>query len=106
MNALEVLRQVEAHGGHVLLDGEELRVRASKPLPDHLMAALTQMKGSIMIALGAPLDTVVSGILNDIRPELPPSLQRLPDDKLLALVNWSMIAAFDRAVAKVGQGRA
>lgn len=106
MNALEVLRQVEAYGGHVVLDGGELRVRAPKPLPEVVMAALSEKKGSVMIALGAPLDTVVSGILDDIRPDLPPSLQRLPDDKLLALVDWSIIAAFDRAVAKVSRARA
>ena len=104
MNALEVLRQVEAHGGHVLLDGRELRVRAPRPLPDHVMDALSAKRESVMIALGAPLDTVVSGILDDIRPQLPPGLRLLPDDKLLALVNWSIIAAWEKTVQKLGSG--
>ena len=40
------------------------------------------------------LGTVVGAVLEEIRPELPPSLRKLPDDRLLVLVNWSIIAAW------------
>lgn len=97
MNALDVIRQVQTHGGQLVLADGSLRVRAPEPLPDDVMAALAEHKASVMVALGAPLDAVVSEILEDIRPHLPKSLRHLPDDRLLALVNWSIIAAWGKS---------
>ena len=98
MSALEVIRRVEAMGGRLVLDDGKLKLRAAAPLPEELTAAVSQEKVAIMVALGAPLDTVVSKILEDIRPHLPASLRRLRDDRLLALVNWSIITAWGRSV--------
>jgi hypothetical protein len=98
VNALEVIRRVEALGGRLVLDGGKLKLRAPEPLPEELTAAVSQEKTAIMVTLGAPLDTVVSEILEDIRPHLPASLRRLRDDRLLALVNWSIITAWGRSV--------
>jgi hypothetical protein len=98
VNALEVIRRVEAMGGRLVLDDGKLKLRAPEPLPEELTAEVSQHKASIMVALGAPLDTVVSQILEDIRPHLPRSLRRLHDDGLLALVNWSIITAWGRSV--------
>lgn len=98
MNALEVIRRVEALGGRLVLDDGKLKLQAPEPLPEELTAAVRQEKAAIMVALGAPLDTVVSEILEDIRPHLPESLRRLPDDGLLALVNWSIITAWGKSV--------
>jgi hypothetical protein len=97
MNALDVIRQVQNHGGQLVLAEGSLRVRARDPLPDELMAALAEHKADVMVALGAPLDAVVSEILEDIRPHLPKGLRHLPDDRLLALVNWSIIAAWGKS---------
>lgn len=96
MSALDVIRRVETLGGRVVLDGEQLRLKASKPLPDDVVTAVSEEKAAIMVALGAPLDTVVSSVLAEIRPQLPDSLRRLPDDRLLVLVNWSIIAAWGK----------
>ena len=102
MSALEVIRRVESLGGRLFLDDEgRLKVTAAQPLPGHLLADLSAQKPAIMVALGAPLDTVISGILAEIRPYLPESLRRLPDQKLLVLANWSIIAAWDKAIQKL-----
>jgi hypothetical protein len=42
----------------------------------------------------------VQGILDFIRPHLGPTLQALPDGRLLALVNWHIIAAWQAAMRK------
>ena len=102
MNALDIVRKVEMHGGHLELDGGKLRVSAPTRLPDELMAELGSHKLAIMVALGEPLDTVVSTVLEEIRPHLTPSLQQLPDERLLALVNWNIITAWEKAARQVG----
>ena len=103
MNALDLIRRVEALGGKLALEGDELRVRAAEPLPEGLVAELSSEKPSIMVALGAPLDAVAARVLTDLRPHLPETLRGLPDDRLLALVNWSIMAAWDRAVRELGK---
>ena len=104
MNALDVIRQVQTHGGQLVLADGSLRVRAPEPLPDEVMAALTEHKAGVMVALGAPLDVVAASVLRELRPHLPKSLQALPDDRLLVLVNWSIIAAWNAAVRRLGRG--
>ena len=98
MNALDVIRQVQTHGGQLVLADGSLRVRAPEPLPDDVMAALAEHKASVMVALGASLDVVAASVLQELRPHLPKPLRALPDDRLLVLVNWSIIAAFERAI--------
>src|SRR3989304_1612913 len=104
MNALDVIGRVEARGGSLRLDGNELKISAPAPLPQELVAEVAEFKAAIMIALGAPLDMTVASILADIRPYLAPALKKLPDDRLLALVNWNIINAWDNAVRKAGEG--
>jgi hypothetical protein len=70
-------------------------------LPEELKEAIAKHKGELMVALGEPINHTIAGILPDIRPHLSKALQRLPDDKLLALVNWSIIAAWEKAVRAV-----
>ena len=103
-NAIDVIRQVAMLGGQLSLkdDGVGLHVSVPAPLPEEVRQALREHKAAIMVALGAPLDTVVASVLEEIRPQLPPALQRLPDDKLLALVNWSIIVAWQRSMRSVG----
>lgn len=103
VTALALIRQVEALGGKLLLDDGCLKLQAAGPLPDVVVAAVTEQKVAIMVALGAPLDTVVGQILAEVRPYLPKSLARLSDDQLLALVNWSIIGAWNTAVRKADQ---
>jgi hypothetical protein len=105
MNAVEIIRAVYAHGGKLTLDGDALRVSAPAPLPDSLRQALREHKPSIMVALGAPLDVVVCKVLAELRQHLPQSLQQLSDEKLLALINWSIIAAWERAIQSLEGGR-
>ena len=101
MSALEVIRRVELLGGRLMLEGDQLKLRAPEPLPEGVVADVSREKAAIMVALGAPLDTVVSMVLTEIRPNLPAALRQLPDDSLLALVNWSIIAAWETAIQKV-----
>ncbi len=103
MSALDVIRRVELLGGHLSLESNELKLRAATPLPDDVVEAVTAEKAAIMVALGAPLDSAVVAVLTDLRPHLPPSLRRLPDERLQTLVNWSIMAAFEAAVRKVGR---
>ena len=103
MTALDVIRRVEVLGGRLVLDGDQLKLRADQALPDEVVSAVAKQKASIMIALGAPIDTVVGSVLEEMRPQLPKSLRQLPDDRLLVLVNWSIIAAWEKAIQKFSQ---
>ena len=105
MNALEVIRSVYAYGGKLTVDGDELRVSAPAPLPDSLRQALREHKPSIMVVLGAPLDVVVCKVLAELRQHLPQSLQQLSDEKLLVLVNWTIMAAWEKAGQSLEEGR-
>ena len=102
MNVIELIRRVESQGGSLRGEGQDLKVTAPTPLPDHLLAEVRACKPAVMIALGASMDITVAGILRDIRPYLPPALKQLPDDRLLALVNWHIIAAWETAIRKAG----
>lgn len=101
MRALDVIRRVEMLGGHLVLDGKSLRLQADSELPDSVVADVSEHKPAIMVALGAPIDTVISAVLEEVRPGLPPSLRKLPDDRLLVLVNWSIIAAWQKTAANL-----
>jgi hypothetical protein len=101
VNALEIIEQVRAHDAELVIDDRRLVVRGrGRRLPEDLSAAVRQHKWEILAALGAPYDTVMADILSTIRPHLTPTLQTLPDEKLLALVNWHMMHALARAVAE------
>jgi hypothetical protein len=102
--ALDVMRQVYALGGRLRLEEGNLFVEAPQPLPEAVRQAVREYKSAIMVALGAPLDAVAASVLEEIRPYLPESLRRLPDSGLLALVNWSIIAAWNVAVRRLGRG--
>ena len=103
MSALDVIRRVEMLGGHLVLDGESLRLQADSVLPENVVAEVSENKPAIMVALGAPIDTVIGSVLEELRPELPPALRKLTDDKLLIMVNWSIIAAWQKAAGRMQQ---
>lgn len=105
MSAIDVIRRVEACGGRLIMDDGQLKVRAKTPLPQDLRAALSEEKAAIMVALGAPLDTVISEVLGDLRPHLPKALKQLTDDRLLVLVNWSIMAAWEKALRTATERR-
>lgn len=44
MSAADLLSEVERYGGRLILDGENVKVRAPAPLPDELMGRLRQHK--------------------------------------------------------------
>jgi hypothetical protein len=99
MNAIEIVEQVRSHRADLALVDDRLVVcGAADPLPDELRQALSDHKAELMIALGSPIDRTAASIIADIRPHLPKALRQLPDDRLLVLVNWSIIAAFEKAV--------
>jgi len=102
MNALEVIETVRSYDADIVVESNKLIVRGKgERLPDDVRAALKQHKAEILIALGAPYDVTLAEVLRDIRPHLLPALQTLPDDKLLLLVNLSMMQAFNKAVRSV-----
>jgi hypothetical protein len=99
MNALQIIEQVRAHDAELVLDSDRLVIRGrGARLPDDLHAALREHKAEVMIALGAPLDRTVAGILAELRPTLPESLRGLPDASLLAMVNWTIIHAWEKTI--------
>lgn len=100
LNAIEIIRQVYAHDGKLLLEDDRIKVEAPVPLPDNLRQVIRMHKPSIMVALGSPLDIAVASVLEELRPNLPQALRKLSDDKLLALVNWSIITAWGRMIRK------
>jgi hypothetical protein len=106
-NAFQLIQQVHAHGGDVCIDGNDLQITAPLPLPDDLVAALRAQKPAVMIALGATFDHAIESILPELKENLPPSLRGMADSKLLVMVNWSIMAAWQRTLQnleiRVGQ---
>jgi hypothetical protein len=103
MNAIEIIEKVREHDAELAVEGDRLLVRGTgSPLPDDLRRALQEHKAEVMVALGAP---AVASVLKELRPHLPKTLRGLADDKLLVLVNWSIIASFEKAVREAGRGR-
>jgi len=71
LTAINLVQEVEQAGGHLEVTGERLKVRAPKPLPDELVAALRAHKREIIgclataspIALAARSHTISGTIL-------------------------------------------
>jgi hypothetical protein len=99
----EVIREVEAAGGTLELEGRELTISAPQPLTPNLVESVRANKPAIMVALGAPFDLTTASMLHDLRPHLPAVMRRLPDDRLLALVNWHVIAAWGASMNELGK---
>ena len=102
MNALDIIEQVREHDAELVVEENKLIVRGKgERLPEDLHAALREHKAEIMVALGAPFDAAIASILDEMRPYLPPAVKRLSDRNLLALVNWSMVHAWNKAAASL-----
>ena len=109
MNAISIIESVRKNGGSIVLDDEgRLKVRgvgkSGETLPEELRKALSEHKAELMIALGCAIQPTLAQILEELRPQLPPSLQRLADDKLLALMEWSIIHTWEQSIQKLGRG--
>ena len=101
MNATEIIERLRRYDADLVIREDRLVVRGrGDQLPDDLQRELRQHKAELMIALGVPMTRTVASVLAELRPYLPPALRRLPDDRLLTLINWSIMAAFESAVAK------
>ncbi len=99
MNALEIIDRVRNCDAELALkDGTLVVQERGEPLPEEIRQLLREHKAEVMVALGAPMDRTVDAVLNDIRPHLPPSLRRLPNEKLLVLVNWTIMAAWQKVL--------
>ena len=96
-----IAQAVQELGATLLVEHGQVVIRSHGPLPDGLQQEVRAHKAELLIALGVPMDQTVASILGDLRPFLPQSLQRLADDRLLALVNWSIMAAWGRALNEV-----
>ena len=103
MNALGIAQAVQELGATLVVEHGQVVIRSHTPLPDGLQQEVRAPKAELLIALGVPMDQTVASILGDLRPFLPQSLQRLADDRLLALVNWSIMAAWGRALKEVSR---
>ena len=99
MNAVEIIQRVRAAGAEIALEGDRLVVVGqTATLPEELKQAVRQHTPELMVALGAPMDRTVAAVLGHLRPHLGPALQKLSDDKLLALVNWHIMVAWQRVM--------
>jgi len=106
VNALGIVEAVRRHGAELAVEDGRLIVRGEgPPLPEEVRRELREHKAELLVALGEPLDRTVAGILADLRPFLSPALRRLPDDRLLALVNGNIITAFEASIRKVRDDR-
>ncbi len=103
MNALGIAQAVQELGGTLLVENGQVVIRSHTPLPEELQQEIRAHKAELLIALGVPMDQTVASILGDLRPYLPQSLQRLSDDRLLALANWCIMAAWARALREVSR---
>ncbi len=103
MNALGIAQAVQELGATLVVEHGQVVIRSHTPLPEGLQQEIRAHKAELLIALGEPMDQTVATILGDLRPYLPQSLQRLSDDRLLALVNWSIMAAWGRAHKEVSR---
>jgi len=100
---MEIIEKVREHDAELVVENDRLLLRGrSGPLPEDLQQAPRQHKAELLIALGVPLDRTVAFVLAEPRPHLPKPLRGLPDDRLLVLVNWSIMAAFEAAVRQAG----
>ena len=70
--ALDLVREVEQAGGQLQASGGRLKVRAPKPLPDELVAALRARKPEIIdcLAVGSPMAPAARP--DDDAPTVPP----------------------------------
>jgi hypothetical protein len=101
VNALEIIEQIREHDAEVVLENKRLLVRGrGERLPATLRTALHVHKAEIMIALGGPADVALAEVITEIRPYLDRALQQLPDSKILVLVNWSIMHALAKSVAR------
>jgi len=104
VNALEIVRAVQEHGATLALEGGRLLVKGSgERLPSDLRVELARHKTEVLVALGCPMDKALVNILEELRPNLSPALRALPDEKLLALVNWHIIAAWEKTISRLHQ---
>ncbi len=106
MNAVEILDRVRQNGATLAVVAGQLVVRrpSGTPLPDDLLFAVREHKPELMVALGEPIDVAVSAVLAELRPQLSPALRGLSDCKLLALINWSIMCAWEAAIRNAGRG--
>lgn len=118
----EMLEEARRHGAEFRLAEGTLRVKRGAA-PAELLDRLRERKDKVVDLLrsGAPVGQASStpsgtpkaesqskaedealrrlrAALTELRPYLPKGLAQLPDDKLLALVNWSIMAAWTRMV--------
>jgi hypothetical protein len=104
MNAVDIIEKVREHDAELVVEEDRLLVRGTgSPLPDDLRQALQDRKAELMVALGT--HQAVASVLKELRPHLPKPLRGLPDDKLLVLVNFAIVASFERAIREAAQGR-
>ena len=104
MNAAEILERVKEHEAELVVRDDRLVLRGKgASLPEKLQAAVREHRAELMIALGLPFDRTVAAILSELRPHLPPTLRNAPHGDLLVLVNWSIMAAWEKTILKAGQ---
>ena len=71
---------------------------------DELVAALVGKTAAEPVEASLPSPAQVQVALADIRPYLRPAFQQLSDHKLLALVNWHVMKAWEKARDSIETG--
>ena len=99
MNAFEIIARVHEYDADLVLrDGKLIVQGRGGRLPDRLQEDLRAHKAEVMVALGGSIDAGVREVLAELRPNLPLAMRTLSEDKLLILVNWSIIAAWEKTI--------
>jgi len=117
-DAATLIKQATELGASLQVQEGRLKWKAPSPLPADLVEAMRQHKQQIISLLQTkpgPSSATDSGAqvaidsiaeaLTDLRPYLPRALRQLPDQQLLALVNWAILVAWSKMLEKPGDSQ-
>jgi TubC N-terminal docking domain len=104
VDAAELLIKLRRLGLAVSLeDADKVAIAPKTLLTSDLRQEIVEHKSEVLTLLHREEEVkrILSETLESLRPYLSPSLAALEDEKLLALVNWSIMVALRRLVDKL-----
>jgi len=111
-NVAVIMEQVREHGITLKLVENKIQYFPKSAMPTDLVECIRERKAEIIECLRQenrfsnqiPTPEQIAGVLSELRKYLSPNLQKLDDEKLLALVNWNYMLAWNRMKPQIGRG--